>query len=86
MIETDLFLTAAQNSSIKTNYIKVKIDSTQLNSKCKLCREKDEVINHIVRECSKLAQKEYKTRYDWVGKVIHGEVSKRLKFDHAARW
>ena len=26
--------------------------------------------NHIISECSKLAQKEYKTRHDWVGKGI----------------
>ena len=26
---------------------------------------------HIISECSKLAQKEYKTRHDWVDKVIH---------------
>ena len=31
---------------------------------------------------SKLSQEEYKTRHDWVGKVIHWELCKRLKFDH----
>ena len=39
-------------------------------------------INHIISECSKLAQKEYKTRHDWVGKVIHWEMCKKFKFDH----
>ena len=29
-----------------------------------------ETVNHIISEYSKLAQKEYKTRYDWMGKVI----------------
>ena len=33
-------------------------------------------------ECIKLAQKEYKTRHDWVGKVIYREMCKKLKFDH----
>ena len=28
-----------------------------------------------------LAQKENKTKYDWVGKVIHRELCKILKFD-----
>ena len=37
----------------------------------------------IVSECSKLAQKEYKARHDWVGKVIHWEICKKFKFDHA---
>ena len=31
-------------------------------------------------ECSKLAQKGYKTRHDWVGKVIHWELWEKLKF------
>ena len=31
-------------------------------------------------------QKEYKTRYDLVGRVIHWEVCKRLKFDHTTKW
>ena len=29
-------------------------------------------------ECSKLAQNEYKTRPDWVGKVIHWEMRKKF--------
>ena len=36
-------------------------------------------------ECSKLAQKEYKTRHDWVGKVIHWELSKKVKFDQTKK-
>ena len=34
-------------------------------SECRLCGDRDETINHIISECSKLAQKEYKTRHDW---------------------
>ena len=33
-----------------------------------VCGDRDETINHIISECSKLAQKEYKTRHDWVDK------------------
>ena len=32
------------------------------------------------------ARKEYKTRHDWVGKVIHLEICKKLKFDHKNKW
>ena len=53
----------------------------QQNSKCRLCGVRDEAINHIISESSKLAQKEYKTRHDWVGKVIHLEMRKKFKFD-----
>ena len=37
-------------------------------------------------ECAKLAEKEYKTRHDEVGKVIHWESCKELKFDHTNKW
>ena len=54
----------------------------QQNSKTWLCDHKDETINHIQSECNKLAEREYKTRHDWVGKVIHWELRKKLKFDY----
>ena len=42
----------------------------------------EETLYHVINECSKLAQKEYKNRHDWVGKVTHWELCKRLKFYH----
>ena len=76
--ETESLLMAAQNSAIRTNHIKARIDKTQQNSKCRLCGDRDEMINHMISECSKLAQ--YKARHDWVGKVIHWEMSKNFNF------
>ena len=35
---------------------------------------------------SKLAEREYKARHDWVAKVIHWETCKKFKFDHANKW
>ena len=63
--ETESLLIAAQNNAIRTNYTKARIDKT---------RDRDETINHIISECSKLAQEKYKTRYDWMNKVIHWEM------------
>ena len=48
--------------------------------------ERDETINHVISECSKLEQKGYKTRYVWMGKVLHWELCKKLKFDHTHKW
>ena len=48
----------------------------------RLCNDINETINHIINECSKLAQNEFKTRHDWVGNVNHGELRKKLKFDN----
>ena len=77
---------AALNSAMRTNHIKARIDKTQENSKCRLCGDGDETINYIISECSKLGQKEYKARHDWVGKVIHWEMCKKFRFGHANKW
>ena len=74
------------DSAIRTNHIKARIDKTQQNSKFRLCGDRDETINHIISECSKLAQREYKARHDWVGKVIHWEMCKKFKFNYTNKW
>ena len=86
MRETESLLIASQNNAIRTNHIKARIDKTQQNSKYRLCGDRDETINHIIRECSKLAQKEYKTRNDWVAKEIHCEMCKKFNSDHTNKW
>ena len=83
--ETESLLMAAQNSAIRTNHIKARIDKTQQNSKCRRCGDRDETINHIISECNKLAQ-EYKARHGWVSKVIHWDMCKKFKFEHADKW
>ena len=46
-----------------------------------ICGDKNELVYHFISECCKLKQKENKTRHDWVEKVIHEELYKKLKFD-----
>ena len=86
MRETESLLIAAQNNAIRTNHIKVRIDKMWQNSKCRPYSDRDETINHIISKCSKLGQKEYKTRHDWVGKVINWEMCKKFKYDHMNKW
>ena len=69
--ETESLLIAAQGNAIRTYHIEARIDKTLQNSKYRLCGDRDETINRIISEGSKLAQKEYKVRHDWVSKVIH---------------
>ena len=42
----------------------MKIDNTQQKCKCGLCGDRDEMFNHIINECSKLADKKYNTKYE----------------------
>ena len=84
--ETEFLRRAAQNKFMRTNYIKAKIERTQQNSKCRLCVDRDETINHKISEYSKLTQRGYKSRLDWVEKVIHWELCRKFKFDLANKW
>ena len=84
--ENETLLIAAPNNAIRTNHIKARIDNTQQNRTCRLCGGRDETITLTMSECSKLAQKEYKTRHDWVGKVIHWEFCKKFEFGHTNKW
>ena len=67
-------------------YDQLNVNNTQQNSKRRLCGDRDETTNHIISECSKLAQREYKARHDWVGKEIHWEMCKKFKFGHTNKW
>ena len=80
--ETEFLLIATQNNTIRTNYTKTKINNTPQNPKCTLSSDKYETIDHIISECSKQAQREYKTRHNWLEKVINWESCKKLTFDH----
>ena len=86
--ETESLILAAQEQAIRTNVIKAKIDNTQEQSKCRMCGEKDETVNHLisVSECSKMAQREYKRRHDWVGRRVHWDVCKKYGIVVNDKW
>ena len=65
-----------------TFYIQVGSKSIEVESQNK----SDDMISHMICECCKLVQKDYKTRYDLVRKVITKEWCKKLKFDHTPKW
>ena len=72
---------AAQNQSIRANLVKTRIDKSQRDSLCRVCRKVDESIDHIVSGCSKLAQKEYKRRHANLGKIAHWKLARKCNFD-----
>ena len=74
---------AAQNQSIRTNLVKARIDKSQGDSLCRMCRKVDESIDHIV---SKLAEKEYKRRHDNLGKIVHWKLARKCNFKAGDKW
>ena len=62
--ETESLIVAAWNQSIRTNLVQAKIDESQKDMLCRLCKKAGESIDHVVSDFSKLAQKEFKTQHD----------------------
>ena len=50
--EKESVIVVAQNQSIRTNLLKARIDISQVDCLCRLCRKVDENIDHIVSGCS----------------------------------
>ena len=73
--ETETLILAAQEQAIRTNQIKAKIDKTQEDSLCRMYKQADETVNHLLSECSKMAQREFKRRHGCVGKRFIGRLA-----------
>ena len=58
--ETEGLIFAAQEQALRTNWIRKGIDGQKVSGKCRICREMDMSITHLIEECKKLAQREYK--------------------------
>ena len=84
--ETESLIVAAQNQSIRTNLVRAKIDKSQGDSLCRVCRKVYQSIDHIVNHCSKLAQKEYKKRHDNTGKIVHWTLARKSNFEAGDKW
>ena len=76
----------AQKQAIRTNYGKHKIDETAQSPLCRMCDKKSETISHIVSECEKLAQKEYKRRHDNVAKIVHWRLCGKYNLKRSEKW
>lgn len=85
-VGTEALLCAAQEQAIRTNYVKHKIDRSVESPLCRLCGKRGETVQHVICECEKLAQKEYKRRHDNVAKKVHWDLCKLNGLEHAEKW
>ena len=51
-----------------------------------MCGVRDETVMHILSECKKLAQREYKKRHDRVASIIHWELCAIHGFQRSKNW
>ena len=64
--ETESTIVPAQDQAISTNYFKNKILKEDTESKCRLCIQHEETIDHLTLGCPILAKNEYLMRHDKV--------------------
>jgi len=69
--ETKSKIVAAQDQAISTNYYKNKILKEEIESKCRLCKQHEETIDHLTSGYPILAKNEYLMRHDKVFKYLH---------------
>ena len=84
--ETEGMLMAAQDQALPTRNYKVKVMKEEGSSKCRMCGQRDETIMHILSECEKLAQKDYKNRHDRVASIIHWDLCDVYGFKRSKNW
>ena len=58
----------------------------EMITKCRMWKANDETITHIISECPKLLQEEYKRRHDWMGKTVHSDVCSKKGFNVPEKW
>ena len=84
--ETEGLLIAAQDQALRTNKIKAKIDKIHDDPKCRMCKEGEESVTHVISQCKMLAETEYKSRHDNIAKAVHWELCKKNGLDYVEKW
>ena len=80
--ETESTIVAAQDQALCTRNLRNVVYGENTQSVCRVCGAADET--HIVSECSKLAQNEYKqVRHDNVAKMLHWKLCEKSGFNKA---
>ena len=51
-----------------------------------MCKTRDETVTHIISECSKLAQTNYKARHDRVASAVQWSIMKAHELLHTKSW
>ena len=84
--ETESTIVAAQDQAISTNFFKKKILKEETESKCQLCKQHEETIDHLTSGCPILAKNEYLMRHGVVCTHLHYSISKVLDIETTDKW
>ncbi|WP_411028253.1 hypothetical protein, partial [Salmonella sp. s60131] len=65
---------------------KARIEKSAEYPTCRLCKEADETINHILSCCKKIAQTDYKQRHNVVAQMVHWNLCQNYHLPVAKNW
>jgi protoporphyrinogen oxidase len=74
--ETESEIVAAQEQVLHMKYYVSKILNTETNSKCRLCQQFDETIDHIISACPILAKEQFIKQHDRLSAQLHFNICK----------
>ena len=84
--KTESTIVAAQDQGISTNYFKNNILKEEIESKCRLCKQHEETIDHLTSGCPILAKNEYLMRHNKVCTHLHYSICKALGIERTDKW
>ena len=69
--ETESEITAVQVQALPIKILATRMLQTETDSKCRLCKQFDEMVEHVISACPILAKEQYITRHDRVCAQLH---------------
>ena len=84
--ETESTTVAAQDQAVSTNYFKNKILKKDIESKCWLCKQHEETVEHLTSGCPILAKNEYLMIHNKVCTHLHYSICKALGNETTDKW
>ena len=85
-VKTEATICAAQEQALRTNCTNNKINKTSENQFCRMYGERGETMQHVICECKKLVQREYKRRHDTVPKLVHWKLCEKHNLKREEKW
>ena len=72
----------SNNNKLRQYHIYQSIDSPS----CRMCGKTSKTICHIVIECLKIGQREYKIRHYNVSRMVHWKLCEKLSLGKSEKW
>ena len=85
-VETEGLLVAAQDQAINTRDYQKVICGQQVESKCRMCSQHEETVDHIVSGCEVLAKTEYISRHNKAAAYLHWSICKDHDIEITDKW